>query len=80
MKLVYEATGLPVKVGDKVVLPFGTVRTHTKRTVTVSRIVEPHKPVPWSGGVEVKVEGSDDVHEYYPSVIGAHWIERKDRD
>lgn len=72
MKLVYLATGLPVKIGDK-------VRTSREADCTVSFFREPHKPSS-EGHVTVLFEGDPrQSAEYYVSIIGAKWVDREDR-
>ena len=71
MKLVYEETGEPVKIGD-------VVRTMSQDSPLVVRhIQEPHKPAS-TGRVYVEPKGGNGWREYFPSVIGAKWIERTD--
>lgn len=75
-RLVYQETQEPVTIGDKVTLRDGVV-------YTVIGMEEPHKPAS-TGRVLVRandVEYDDPfgVNSYYPSVIGACWIERDDR-
>jgi len=74
MRLVYDKTGVEVKVGDKVTL-FDCDGDPTHYTVV--RGIKPHKPAS-SGFVEVKSRRGDS-HTFYASVIGATWIEREDR-
>jgi hypothetical protein len=72
MKLVYEGTQVPVQVGD-------TVHVRNK-PYYVAGIVEPHKP---SSTGRVQCCSMDDrkvFTEWFPSVIGAEWIEREDQD
>jgi len=77
MRLVYTATGKPVKVGDLV-----TTKGQGQQ-VRVSFFREPHKPSS-SGHVIVhdvdsglgRIGGG---WEFYVGVIGAEWIEREDR-
>lgn len=71
MQLVYEATGKPVKVGDKVNLD-GT-------TVIVDYFREPSTPAS-SGKVTVRYPRTSNCREYFVSVIGAKWAGRDDRD
>lgn len=71
MRLVYEATGKEVKVGDKATLKDG-------EQVTVTYFVKPHSPAS-SGKVTVRTEDGGN-REYYVSIIGAKWIEREDRE
>jgi hypothetical protein len=71
MKLVYESTGVEVKTGDVV---------HVKGTpYFVMETREPHKPSS-TGRVFCKAMNDQGwVNEWFPSVIGADWIDRKDR-
>jgi len=74
MRLVYEASGIEVKVGDTVYLDDEPYR--------VEYFAKPHKPSS-SGKVSVAVVDNH-IHnkfsqEYYVGVIGAVWIEREDR-
>lgn len=61
--LRYDATGEPVRVGDK-------AKTFRGKRVTVTGMREPHKPSS-TGRVYVK-EGAHEA-QYFPSVIGASW-------
>lgn len=72
MKLVYDATGEEVRIGDV------TVIHGLPHEVTFFR--KPHKPSS-EGKVSLKYgdDNFDDVTEYYVSVIGATWIDREDR-
>jgi hypothetical protein len=67
VKLVYKATGAPVRIGD---------------TVPQGKVVyfrAPHKASA-EGRVTVQTgKRQVDTREYYASVIGAVWIEREDR-
>lgn len=67
MKLVYDKTGEPVKVGD-------TVSIRGQRG-TVTDINKPHKPSS-TGRIYVKIGSL--THEFFPGVIGATWVERED--
>jgi hypothetical protein len=69
MRLIYSCNQQPVTVGDAV-----TIRN---QPATVLMITEPHKPSS-TGRVLVQHEGSSGGFEYFPSVIGAEWIERGD--
>lgn len=70
MKLVYESSGLEVKIGDSVTLRNGL-------NVKVLSVEKPHKP---SSTGRVYVDGEfNGSPGYYPSVIGAKWIEREDQ-
>ena len=71
MKLVYEINGEPVQTGDVVHI--------CNEPFTVWGVTEPHKPA--STG-RVTVRGMTDaryIREFFPSVIGAHWIGRTDQ-
>jgi hypothetical protein len=77
MRLVYEVSGLEVREGDEVLVRDGN-------TVMVCYIVTPHKPGS-TGRVGVvrrplpnEVQGHQMTMEYFPSVIGAVWVERED--
>jgi len=72
MRLVYTKTGEEVKVGDRVTLRTGV-------NGAVHYFTPPHKPAS-SGFVIIKEEPDGFMSEFYVSVIGAEWIERKDRD
>jgi hypothetical protein len=75
MKLVYEGTQVPVQVGD-------TVQVDNK-TFVVYSITKPHKPSS-TGRVQCRGTRLADARwvfsEWFPSVIGAEWIEREDQD
>ena len=73
MRLVYEASGKEVKMGDVVHLKDGAY--------TVAHFDEPHKPAS-SGKVFIRPISNERgfSSEYYVSVIGAKWIEREDRE
>jgi hypothetical protein len=70
MRLVYEENQRPVLLGD-------TAIVHNEKGF-VSRIVKPHKPAS-TGRVEITFFRSQSKQEFFPSVIGADWIEREDR-
>lgn len=71
MRLIYEQTGEPVNVGD-------VVRTASQDSPLIVRhIQEPRKPSS-TGRVYVEPKGGEGWREYFPSVIGAKWIERTD--
>jgi len=72
MKLIYTGTKKEVKVGDKVVIRSGD----EMEAVMVKRITKPHKP---SSTGRVLVAGDLNSMEFFPTVIGAEWIEREDR-
>lgn len=69
MKLIYTQYETPVQVGDNINIaqPGDPVEV-----ATVTGWREPHKAGS-SGRVYVKVNNKD--REFFPSVIGAHWIE-----
>ena len=73
MRLVYTKTGLPVTLGDAVVVDGKPHRVVYFR--------QPHKAS--SSGHVTICRSSDrlgrEQREYYVSVIGAEWIEREDR-
>lgn len=72
MRLIYEGSdNAPVKLGDTV---------HVDGTpYYVMSIVKPHKPAS-TGRVLCKAMTEEAwVCEWYPSVIGAKWIEREDQ-
>ena len=72
-RLVYEETGIEVKVGDE-------VTTHDGEKVTVDCFAPPHKA---SSQGKVNVTFCKDKswsQEFYVGVIGAKWINRDDRD
>jgi hypothetical protein len=85
MQLVYEGTNQPVMIGD-------VVKTFRDELVVVQSITPPHKPSS-TGRVFVKPISEDIVNafgsvlydppcagrEYFPSVIGAVWVERTDQ-
>lgn len=72
MRLVYQGTDTEVKVGD-------IVRLTDDECVKVAYFREPHKPSS-SGKVLVENMETGFKREYYVGVIGAHWIEREDRE
>jgi hypothetical protein len=72
MRLVYDASGEEVKIGDRV-----PVDTENK-TATVTSMEPPHKPSS-VGFVTLKEDGTDFSLEFYVPVIDATWIEREDR-
>lgn len=71
MKLVYTDTGAPVRVGDQ-------VQTFRGERATLLMITEPHKPAS-TGRVYIQFADGGASREFFPSVIGADWIERGDR-
>jgi len=69
--LVYEGTTNPVKCGDVVHI--------RNEPYVVTGWAVPHKPAS-TGRVYVKSMDERNIHtEYFPSVIKADWIGRKDR-
>ena len=73
MRLVYDASGEEVKIGDRV-----PVDTENKMA-TVTSMTPPHKPAS-VGFVTLKEDGTDISLEFYVPVIDATWIERTDRN
>ncbi len=71
MRLVYEGTGIDVRVGDVRTLDDG-------RKVKVLNVVQPRTPAS-TGRVGVRNEQTGGTSEYFPNVIGAEWVEREDR-
>lgn len=71
MRLIYTDTGAPVSLGDQ-------VQTFRGERATLLMITEPHKPAS-TGRVYIQFEDSKASREFFPSVIGAEWIERGDR-
>jgi hypothetical protein len=74
MKLIYTATGEEVKVGDGVTLDKG-------ENLVITSIEKP-KHSGSTGRVYVELADQRGVHYargYYPSVIGAKWVEREDQ-
>ncbi len=71
MKLVYESSGREVQVNDEVDMPNGL-------TVTVKDIQKPAHGGS-TGRVYVRAPGASFNSGYYPSVIGAKWIDRDDQ-
>ena len=70
MKLVYKDTLKEVRIGDKAVTVNG-------EDVVVAMIEEPQH-LGSTGRVYVNTQGSEFTRSYFPSVIGAHWIEREE--
>lgn len=71
MKLVYESSGVEVKEGDEANLKDG-------KPVIVTSIEKPRHGGS-TGRVHVRVAGTARNTGYYPSVIGAKWIDRDDQ-
>lgn len=70
MRLVYEATGKEVAIGD-------AIQDDRHGLLVVLSFDKPHKPDA-SGKVYVYAEAGWK-QEFYVSVIGAKWIEREDQ-
>lgn len=70
MRLVYMGTDVDVTIGDNILLAEGSV--------TVTGYMKPHNAVS-TGRIAVKWDSDGAEMAYYPSVIGAVWIEREDR-
>lgn len=75
MRLVYRDNGNEVKIGDIIYLD-GDGREEDE-CVKVMSIEKPHKPSS-TGRVYVQQSGFSMQRSYFPSVIGAEWIERED--
>ena len=72
MRLVYEGSdGAPVKIGDPVIVK-GT-------PYYVMSIIRPHKPASTGRVICKAMTEVSWICEWYPSVIGAKWIEREDQ-
>ena len=71
MRLVYTTCQKEVAIGDK-------VHVHNSGVMLVTGIQKPHNPAS-TGRVYVKPLDGGSEGSYYPSVIGAEWIEREDR-
>lgn len=71
MKLVNTLSGDEVKVGHR-------VHMHNGGIVEITDIVKPHKPSS-TGRVYVKDLEEGWTASYFPSVVGAKWIERDDQ-
>lgn len=69
MKLVHDHTGKEVQVGDQ-------VRLWGEEVLTV---VEVAKPALLDGKVYLETKDGK-LSGYFPSAIGAHWVEREDQD
>lgn len=69
MRLVYRGTRKEVEVNDEVMVGH--------ELTMVTGIAKPHKPSS-TGRVSVHYVYKGFAMEYYPSVIGAEWIERED--
>lgn len=78
MKLVYQSTGLEVKVGDRV--DVSRENDLHSEFVYITAIQRPRTPAS-TGRVYAQREGGPDYSAgFFPSVIGAKWIEREDQD
>ena len=71
MRLVYTETGLPVKVGDKI------MDDESGLALTVDFFRPPHKPAS-SGKISLR-DDQGHCREFYVGVIDAKWIEREDQ-
>lgn len=76
MKLIYEATGEEVKVGDRGIM----LRGEEHDRVVVTAIERPRHPGS-TGRIYVapSEEKAFEAQGYFPSVFGAVWIEREDQ-
>lgn len=72
MRLIYEATGQEVKVGD-------VVKDFRGDECEVTYFRPPHKPSS-QGKISIRKTGKEFSQEVYVGVIGAKWIEREDRN
>lgn len=70
MRLVYEKTGDPVMAGD-------LVSSQDGELFRLDFYREPHKPSS-TGRVYVTPTAGGCQREFFPSVVGAKWIERED--
>ena len=70
MRLIYKDTNNEVRVGD-------VVKTFRGDSVEVVTLEKPYHSSS-TGRVYVKHPGSEWTSSYFPSVIGAEWIERAD--
>lgn len=66
-KLISERSGIEIRVGS-------SVTTFRGEKGTLTMLVPPHKPSS-SGHVIVKLDHGE--HQFYPSVIGARYVEDK---
>lgn len=73
MKLIYDDTGEEVKVGDKAL-------TFRGEEVKVTAVVKPSHGGS-TGRVRVKHLEFEKMYEseFFPGVIGAHWVDREDQ-
>ena len=72
MMLIYTKNNSPVYVGDIVLL-------NDDEEFEITSITEPHKPSS-TGRVNGRLRGADHEISYFPSVIGAVWINREDQE
>ena len=71
MKLVYEGTQVPVQIGDVV---------HVRNTpYYIKGIVKPHKPGSTGRVYGISMDERKYFNEWFPSVVGAVWIDRTDQ-
>jgi len=80
MKLVYETNIDPARVGTLVCV--GDVVVLDEGQFYVTRIQKPHKPESTGRvyvGRSLDPDGWMYWRSFFPSVIGAHWIEREDQ-
>jgi hypothetical protein len=70
MRLIYTNTGAPAMLGD-------IVETFRGERAILLGIQQPHKPAS-TGRVYIQLDDSRASREFFPSVIGAEWIERGD--
>ena len=71
MKLVYENTSSPVNTGDIVSVK--------GKPYYLQAIIEPHKPSSTGRVWCISMDERKHFNEWFPSVIGAHWINRTDQ-
>lgn len=76
MKLVYEKDNLDHKAGDRV-RPGDQIMLNSGERAIVEMLHIPHKPSS-TGRITVAWD-SGDTSSFYPSVIGAKWIDRTDQ-
>lgn len=76
MKLIYEKDNLDHKAGDTV-RPGDQVIMQSGERCIVESIKLPHKPE--STGRVLVAWDSGDTSSFFPSVIGAKWIQRTDQ-
>jgi hypothetical protein len=66
LRLVNTSTGKPLKLGD-------AVETFRGERAILLGIAEPHKPAS-TGRVYIQFDGTTYAREFFPSVIGAEWV------